>query len=137
MADNIDKSLDQYTTMDELRAYAQAQQKVLSQLKSKIQKLEQENRSLIDKKPGTVPANNSSINNISDEETIAREQLFLLKNISRERELSFEETKKVEIYTKVLSTIKNTPKTIEVKAKQLTDAELLAAIEKESGKNNE
>jgi hypothetical protein len=46
----------------------------------------------------------------TDEETICRVQLHLLNNASMLRELTMEETKKVEIYTKLLSQINNTKK---------------------------
>lgn len=51
--------------------------------------------------------------------------MFLLKNISAERELTFEETRKVEIFSKILNTLKAKPKDVEVKSQQLTEKELL------------
>jgi len=64
-----------------------------------------------------------------DEESICRMQLRLLKNVSMSRELTLEEAKRVEIYTKILNNKLNQPKTVVVKTKSISNEDLLAAFE--------
>lgn len=61
----------------------------------------------------------------SDEVSIARIELRKLKERSFDETLTLEETKKVEIYSKILSNNANKPKDINGQAKVLTDTELL------------
>ena len=59
------------------------------------------------------------------EEMIAHEQLERLKFTSESRELTLEETKKVEIFFKVLSAIRSKVKPKEENLSEVPDAELL------------
>ncbi len=43
-------------------------------------------------------------------------QLEKLRDISSGRELTLEETRKVEVFSKVLNAVRNAPKTIEIKS---------------------
>lgn len=70
-------------------------------------------------------------NPMSDEEYICMIQLKELKGLAEQRELTLEETKKVDIYVKCLSTIRNKPKKVELSSKDLTNDELHKMLEKE------
>jgi hypothetical protein len=124
-----DKMVAQFKTLDDLRAFANAQQKTLIELTKKNKNYEDELKHLKKLLESAVPVIASEQPKVNfssnDEESIAREQLFLLKNISAERELTFEETRKVEIFSKILNTLKAKPKDVEVKSQQLTEKELL------------
>lgn len=124
-----DKMVAQFKTLDDLRAFANAQQKTLIELTKKNKNYEDELKHLKKLLESAVPVIASEQHKVNfssnDEESIAREQLFLLKNISAERELTFEETRKVEIFSKILNTLKAKPKDVEVKSQQLTEKELL------------
>lgn len=126
----IDKMLQQFKTQPELEAFAKAQQKTIIELTKKNKALETEVKSLkkLTESKIIIPGNeeNKIDFSASDEESIARQQLFKLKEISNERELTYEETKRVEIFSKLLIALKDKPKTIEVKSKNLSDAELIA-----------
>lgn len=65
----------------------------------------------------------------SHEETIAREQLRLLNNTSIERELTLEEARKVDMYSKILIQCKNEPKKVKSSVEGLGVAELLKIVE--------
>lgn len=126
-----DKMINQFTTLVDLQAFAKAQQKTLIDLTKKLKASEDEVKHLKKLLEGAVPVVNSpaKINfEANDEETIARQQLHLLKMISTDKELSLEETKRVEIYSKILNTLKDKPKTIEVNTKNLSIQELTAAL---------
>lgn len=118
-----DKMIAQFTTLPELQAFCKAQQKTLIDMTKKLKASDDEIKHLKKLLEGAVPLLNppAKINfSANDEEQIAREQLFLLKQISAEKELSFEETKKVEIFSKILTAIKDK------KPKGLRDIELQA-----------
>lgn len=128
----IDKMLAQFTELSELQAFARAQQKTITELTKKNKALDEEVKHLKKLLEGAVPviqAPKKADFGSNDEEAIAREQLFLLKKISNERELTYEETKRVEIYSKILMSLKDkNVKTIDVTSKQLSDAELIAQL---------
>jgi len=132
MADATDKILKQFTEYADLHAFAKAQQKTITELTKKNKQLNEEVKHLKKLLDSTVPVINPNKSPLielasNDEESIAREQLWRLKDISKERELTLEETKRVEIYSKILMAIKETPKPIEVR-KNISDAELIAAL---------
>lgn len=127
----IDKISKQYNSFDELKRYAEAQEKTLVDLSRVITSLEQENTSLktvlkeLDiktDKPNFI---------VSDEEVICRTQLSLLKQMALERQLTLEESRKVDIYSKILLALNEKPKTIKVETKNLKDEELLAIVSDE------
>lgn len=119
-----------FTEYIELKAYSDAQARTLIEVSKKIKKLEDENKELKKQLMNSVPllkADETKPNfATTDEETICRQQIFGLRQISMERELTLEETKKLDIYTKILISLENKPKTIEVKSKGLSNEELMA-----------
>ena len=136
--EDINKSIQQYKDFETLQQFAQAQHTTIVQLSKKIQKIEDERDHLkkllessvpILKEPGKEIAGSKFLT--SDEEAICVMQLNKLRDISSERELTLEETRRVEIFSKILNAVRNAPKVIEVKTKQLSNEELLASIEKD------
>lgn len=129
--------VDQFKTIEDLSAFAKAQQKTLIELTKKNKNYEEEIKHLKKLVEGAVPliSNKPKVDfSTSDEESIAREQLFRLKELSRERELNLEETKRYEIYSKMLSNLKEKPKDINAKSKDVDDAVLIALL---PGKGND
>jgi len=120
---------------EELQEFIEAQQKVLMQLNKKLQKLESENIQLkiqLDRTP-QVTTDKKNIFTTSDEESIAREQLYLLHQVSMTRELSYEECKKVDTYTKLLLAINSKEKGNDDAAKKEDTADLLKIVEQKDG----
>ena len=136
MSNQVDKTVAQYRDFNQLQEFAQAQQNTIVQLSKKIQKLEDERDHLKKLLESTVPLFNEPGKIVtpgkiltSAEEAICVMQLDRLRDISLERELTLEETRRVEIFSKVLASVKNKIKESESRVKQMSDEELLALVE--------
>jgi len=126
-----------FKDLAELQQFAEAQYKTIIELSKKIQKLEEEktiSENLL--KQATPLVNNPkdiTINDddllTKDEEKICIDQLKLLNIKSKSQELTFEETKKVEIFSKVLNSLRQTPNKSKGPLKKKDTAELLRMIE--------
>ena len=133
------KTIEQYRNMEDLQLFAEAQNSTILQLSKKIQKLEEERDHLKKLLESSVPLIKEEGKGgaekflTSAEEAICIMQLDKLRDISSGRELTYEESKKVEIFNKILISVKNMPKTIEIKNKQLKTEELLALVESDDG----
>lgn len=131
----MDKAILQYKELSQLQEFAEAQQKTIIQLSKKIQKIEEERDHLKTLLESSVPLIKREGEQsgekflTSAEEAICVMQLEKLRDISIGRELTLEETRKVEVFSKVLNIARNAPKTIEIKNKQLSNEELLALVE--------
>lgn len=133
MSDNQDNNyISSLTTFEELQAYANAQYKLVIELSKKIQTLEEEKKHLEGlMKEQSFMVNINEINQLQgtpNEEAICMQQLSLLKQTSLDRELTMEEAKKVEIYTKILIQLNNRKPVENPKEKFLSDAELLQLV---------
>lgn len=138
--DKMDKMLEQFKDFASLQKYAEAQYKTILSLSKKVKTLEEENVELKDLLEKSTPLLNEEKKNFiayqveasSDEEIIAKVQLARIKEISMDRELTLEEAKRVEIFTKILTT-KGTNSSISVQAKQMDNDDLLKLLENETG----
>lgn len=120
-----------FKTIEEWKKFAEAQHKTIIQLNSKLKNLEEEKESLkklLEKSTPLIQPQREYALDTDDEEYIARTQLARLKQIADERELTLEESKRTEIFVKILNGVRNTPKTIEVKTKELSNDQLLAIV---------
>lgn len=128
-----DKMVDTFKTMEDLQMFCKAQQKTLIELTKKNKEKEDKIKHLEKLLSQTVPVLQTDKPKIefgaNDEESIAREQLFRLKELSHEKELTLEEAKRVEIFSKILIAGKQKPKDIISNGKQLDTKELLKLIE--------
>lgn len=121
-------------TFSELQEYIEAQQKVIIQLNKKIQKIEAEKNNLeniVKNAPVSLFQGKelSLANDMATEEAICAMQIKRLEEISLGRELTLEETRKLEAFSKILATFRNGPKTIEAKTKNMNGIELLKVAE--------
>lgn len=132
--DQLDEMLEQFKDFASLQKFAEAQQNALQTLSKKVKQLEEEN-SQLKLQQDTTPKSMIQIDDLgygSDEEVISKIQLARLKEVSMERELTLEEAKRVEIFSKIiLSKEKN--KTFDFSAKKVDSTDLLKMIENESG----
>lgn len=127
---SFDKTLAQYKDRKDLEQFAVAQQNTIIQLTKKVQLLEEKNTHLEKLLSERVPVIRKEGENgptvlTPTEQQICEEQLEKLKEISEVRELTLEETRRVEIFSKILLTFKNRKPDIEVPSKNLSTAELL------------
>lgn len=119
----------------ELKQFAEAQQKTIltlsKQIKQKDEEIKHLQKLLSDSTPVIKDESPLILNTESmDEEAICRMELRKLRECSVERELTLEEAKKVDIYTKLLINLKNkdTKPVKEKEVKELTNEALLSAL---------
>lgn len=138
--DSIDKMLEQFKDVASLQKYAEAQYKTILSLSKKVKVLEEQNIELKDLLEKSTPLlneekKNFSVYNVeasSDEEMIAKVQLARIKEISMDRELTLEEAKRVEIFTKILSSKgNNNSSTIQIQ--KMGNDDLLKLLENDTG----
>ena len=127
---DIKELSQQYQESSDLQEYCDAQAKTIIEISKKLKALQDENLHLKQMLESSVPLiktpnNLPSLVAKNDEEAIARQQLFLLKQTSQQRELTLEECRKSEIYAKILNTLKSQPKTFESQAQDIPMDELL------------
>lgn len=137
---NIKELTQEFENIEEIRSFAEKQFTQILELSKKIKDLEEEKEHLKELLQKGVPLvapkilltdfNNSESNLIitSDAKVIADIQLKLLKDRAQDKELTLEETKKVEIYSKIISADNIKPSTIKAAAKTLDDKELMKLI---------
>jgi hypothetical protein len=137
--DSIDKMLEQIKDFASLQKYAEAQYKTILSLSRKVKVLEEENVELKDLLEKSTPLLNEEKKNFiayqveasSDEETIAKVQLARMKEISMDRELTLEEAKRVEIFTKILNT-KGSSSSISVQTQKMDNDDLLKMLDNDT-----
>ena len=138
---SLEKMLEETKDLAELKAFSNAQQKTILKLTKENKQLKEEVTHLKKLLESTAPLVKTPEHNSigekflsTDQEAICRMQLNKLKDVSIERELTLEEAKRVEIFSKILNVLENSPKTIKVESKNLDNSELLSLIEQESDK---
>jgi hypothetical protein len=132
MSDKVSKTIAQYKEFKQLQEYACAQETTILQMSKKIQTLEEKlkHSEVILKNAG--PAINSIVQySKSDSEDICKIEIAKLKSFTIERELTYEEVKKLDIYYKVLNNINSKPHP-EKEAEQLPTDNLLKIVESEN-----
>lgn len=143
--DSVDKLADEYSkTEDDKAAYIKAQTstiisqtKEINHLKRELERIAAENEKLGMelvqlKAVGAVSgAGSEGQFDTSAEETICVVQLEILKNMAMTRELTLEETKKAEIFTKTLLMVrgKKPVEKEEDKVEKLSNEDLLKMME--------
>lgn len=119
-----------------LETFSNAQTNTIIELSRKLKTAQDEITHLKKLLEGSVPLIQSQsdkiVSNAGDQEYICRTEINKLRGISNERELTLEETKKLDIFSKILKDLAISPKGLDQPAKRATDEELLAAIESES-----
>lgn len=98
------------TVKEEAQDYSDAQFKTIVSLQKKLSKLEEENASLKLMLESNLPTigftTEDLVSGISNEQLICETQILLLKQRAINGELTLEEARKFEVYTKILDGIK-------------------------------
>lgn len=135
---SIDQLANQFKTLAELRQYCNSQFQVITNLNKKIVQQEEEIKhlkELLTKSTAIMDDSNGSLQvykDVSDELATCLMQIKLLKEKSVGGELTFEDAKKLDIYTKLLLQINNGKgKEKEASTEKLTDEELLKLLNQE------
>lgn len=130
---SIDKMFASLKDLNDWKNFAESQQKVITDLSKKNTQLKEEIEHLKGLVGSAVPLiskEGSSLLTLGDdEETICRAEIAKLRSYSAMRELTYEETKKLEIYTKISLQLRNQPKTLVSKTKDLSNENLIALLE--------
>lgn len=132
----IDEMLKSFSDIAELRDFSEQQHKTILELTKKIDALKAKNKQLEDllqqKTPVLVgeytPIIQSGRIDELYEENICKMELKKLHDLSIERTLTYEETKKVDIYTKLLLAINAKPKGQTIDTKKKDTDELLRLV---------
>lgn len=131
---DIDQLAGQFKTLKELQQYCNSQFEVIGQLTKKIVILEEDNKKLLELLDKNVPrleVQEGSLEiykDLPDELVACIVQIKLLKNKAVDVELTFEEAKKLDIYTKLLITLKNGQKKEENPAKAADESKLVEIL---------
>lgn len=140
----LDKMAAQFNTVDDLKVYCDAQFKTIQRLTAQINEIRKENDEWKDKYIKLKESKNALEANqiinqpkddkltklgVTSQEAICIMQLEFIKQSALVRELTLEETKKVEILVKTLDTIRNVPKKIEIDTKDMSNEQLIKLIE--------
>lgn len=135
-----------YDTYEKLQVFCQAQFRQILNLTKKINELEEKNKELQDRMKHNnnkeVVAMSNEANNLitpdfkvlNDAKTIAQVQIKMLKEESFNRELTLEETKKLEIFNRILTEKQEKKEPLKAGAKILDNEDLLALIDGSNGK---
>lgn len=132
---NIEKLLEQFKNTEELEIFARSQFNQIVQLTKRNKELEAKNAELIKQSNNSVQEvpqidlSKSPLEVLDDAKTIAQVQLAKIKKESFERELSLEETKKVEIFNKILNVdLDSKKKNPKEEIEKLDEKELLKLV---------
>lgn len=136
--DPIDKMAEVYASDEsDAKAYQKAQTatiitqtRQINELRKKLEEMsEQLEKLTIENTKLKALGNGTEIEKGNDAETICLVQLALLNNYSMQRELTLEETKKAEIFTKTMLLLKNKQEKPEVNTiGALSNEELMEAM---------
>lgn len=136
--DTLDKMIEGLKTKAELEAYASAQHHTIVDLTRKLSLSDQKVKELEKLLEQTVPVIASPPQEVksslldSDEEAICKMQLRKLHDKSTKSELTLEETKRVEIYTKLLQSLRSKKKADDGDAQAISTEELLKMVADEA-----
>lgn len=133
---SIDEMMKSFADTAELQSFCEQQHKTILELTRKIDKLNEKNKQLEDllqqKTPVLVgeysPIVKAGSIDEAYEENICKMELKKLHDLSVERALTYEETKKVDIFTKLLLAINQKPKGQIIDTKRKDTDELLRLV---------
>lgn len=133
---SIEEMMKSFSDITELQSFCEQQHKTIMDLTRKIDKLNEKNKHLEDllqQKTPTLIGEYSPIvqaGRIDEayEENICKMELKKLHDLSLERALTYEETKKVDIFSKLLIAINAKPKGQIIDTKKKDTDELLRLV---------
>lgn len=135
----IDQLTSQFSTMEELKIFCDAQLKQIIQLTKKNKELEEKLAEATKKAKQSDTQNLVAQSNslvltpgmklLDDAKTIAQVQLKGLKDASFDRELTLEEVKKLDIFNKILNQQEEKKEPLKAGAKALNEKDLLSLVE--------
>lgn len=142
---SIEEMMKSFSDQAELQAFCEQQHKTILELTKKIDKLNDKNKQLEDllqqKAPVLVgeyaPIISAGRIDEAYEENICKMELKKLHDISIERQLTYEETKKVDIFTKLIIALNQKPKSQVFDTKKKGTDELLKLVSNSDDSNEQ
>jgi len=130
----ISKTILQYRQLEQLQQYAMAQEQTILQISKKLQRIEEERDHLKQLLETSVPLIKTSPEGVqhfaeNDTEYICNIEIGKLKQNSIVRELTLEESRKLDTYFKILTQIRSRPNLQEKEVKSLSNDDLLKLVE--------
>ena len=122
--DSFEQMVKEYKTQAQFKQLAEGQHKTIVQLSRKINELQAK----LESSPAK-PETRQLLGSVEDKEIICRTQLAILREKSLNSELTLEEAKKVEIFTRVLASDTKDNKLEDSEFKQISNEELVALVE--------
>lgn len=114
---------------ESLRLYSDKQMMLVSDLKRQLETARSENESLKKMLEGSVQHMSLQVSNlgigISNEQLICETQIALLKGRAMTQELTMEEARKLDIYYKILASIKEKNKDVEDVTASISEEDLI------------
>lgn len=130
----IDKMAQKYSSVEELRAYANAQYETILKLNKKINELEKEIEEVKTNKTDYKSAYEiPNLSGVSDEEAICIMELNKLRQRSMNDELTMEECRKVEAYVRTLLNLREGGSEQVSKTGSMSTEDLMKAMNSLSG----
>lgn len=124
-ASNFESMVQEFKDFAELKAYSNAQYNTIIDLNKQINKLKNEVQVVPSvQTPGLVTKLF-----MSPEEEICLMQLQILNDLSKRGSLTLEECRKVEVYSKILNSLRGLAKDIKADHKDISTEELLKLAE--------
>lgn len=116
--------------IEDIKKYAEAQFSVITNLNKQIEQLKNEKKHLEELlKQSPLPSVSEKTSDEAEEITICKVQLKLLNGISKDRELTIEECRKVDIYAKILLQSNDPSKKKKSNIDKLSTEELLKLVD--------
>ena len=122
------KFIPDTSDLKELQKFAEAQFNTIQDIAKELEVAQNKNKHLELMLKSYVSGNGVEQIIQTDEEIICKMEINRLREKILESVLSYEESKKLQIYVELLLKIQNKPKTIEIKTKNMKDKELLALL---------
>lgn len=137
---SISKTILQYKELSQLQEFAEAQNTTILNLSKKIQTLESKLKHSEDLLKSTVPNLSSQLPGVKviaeeDSEYICLVEIAKLKNYTKERDLTLEESRRFDTYYKILNNINSKPNK-EKDAEKLPTQDLLKLVETKNDDRN-
>lgn len=133
----IDDLIKDIKDITEMRAFCEAQYRTILQLNKRLKATEEERDQARKLLETTAPLVNEEAENLSkkkglltpDEEEICREQLRMLNETSKRGPLSFEDSKKVDLFAKLLLQVRESRKKSGPELENQETGDLLRLVE--------
>lgn len=127
----IDKMLSDLKDIAELKKFAEAQNKTILNLSKELKESQEKLKHLEKLLESTTDILPSSKEYSKEDEAICIRQLQVLRDLSDDRELTYEEAKKVDTYSKILQNVRGQKVPDQDKTKDLPTADLLQLVKNE------